>query len=87
MGELEQATAHALMAASRGTKVGDWAHSAELEFEFTDPEDALGRVFYVLSAMRTQLIQIATEVDNLRDTIASAERIPNAPTELDESGQ
>ncbi len=87
MGELEKATAHALDSAIGGTKIGDLAHSAELEFKFTDPEDAFGRIFKLLSAMRFQMIEIAREVDNLRDSLAIAEGVPDTTLEPDESGQ
>jgi hypothetical protein len=57
-----------------------------LEFTFTNPEDAIGRIFHVLSAMRFQLIEIAGEVDNLRAAVARLERVEDAPSELNESG-
>jgi hypothetical protein len=84
---LSDDTAHALDSAARGTPIGEWARADKPVFTFTTWEEAVGRIFNILSAMRFQMIQIAAEVDDLRATIAAAKGETDGPSVLDKSGQ
>ena len=72
-GSLVDQTRHAFDQAAGGTPIGDWARAEKPTFTFTDPEEAIGRLFNIMSAVRFQMIQIAGEVDNLRAAVARLE--------------
>ena len=86
MGKLAEETAHALDSAAGGTKIGDWAHSDEMRFAWTDPEEALGRIFDLLSAIRFQMVEIARKVDDLDAAVHALEGVPDTTLPFDESG-